>query len=86
MSPNPAKSEAIQRWPTPSNIADVRKFLGLASYYRRYIKNFSHIAAPLHALTEKGALFNWDDSCEAAFSDLKRKLVNPPILVYCTLT
>ena len=55
MKPDPNKVRAVQEWPTPSSITDVRQFLGLASYYRRYIHHFSHIAAPLHALTQKNA-------------------------------
>ena len=68
MAPDPSKIQAVQEWPVPSNITDVRQFLGLASYYRRYIQHFSHIAAPLHALTQKNAIFSWTEACQQAFT------------------
>ena len=82
MAPDPSKIQAIQEWPVPSNITDVRQFLGLASYYRRYIQHFSHIAALLHALTQKNAMFSWTESCQQAFTTLKATLAQPPVLTY----
>ena len=82
MAPDPSKIQAVQEWPVPSNITDVRQFLGLASYYRRYIQHFSHIAAPLHALTQKNAIFSWTEACQQAFTTLKATLAQPPVLTY----
>ena len=82
MAPDPSKIQAVQEWPVPSNITDVRQFLGLASYYRHYIPHFSHIAAPLHALTQKNATFSWTEACQQAFTALKAKLIQPPVLTY----
>ena len=61
---------------------EVHHFLGLASYYRRYVHQFSHIAAPLHHLTQKNVQFSWISECQIAFSMLKQKLTQAPILVY----
>ena len=79
---NPEKIEKVKDWPRPKTQSDVRSFLGLASYYRRYIKGFSNLAKPLHALTEKNHAFNWTPECENAFQLLKQKLVSAPILAY----
>lgn len=86
MSPDPAKVRAIQEWPIPTDVTDVRKFHGLASYYRRYISQFSDIAAPLHKLTQKGEQFIRSDKCQVAFHNLKEKLVQAPVLVYPDLS
>ena len=51
-------------------------------YYHRYIPHFSHIVAPLHALTQKNATFSWTEACQQAFTALKAKLVQPPVLTY----
>ena len=82
MSPDKQKLSAVEEWPTPQNAADVRKFLGLASYYRRYILNFSDIAKPLHQLTQKDTKFVWSHEHSHAFNTLKDKLVQAPILAF----
>ena len=71
MAPNPNKIQAVQEWPVPSTIAGVQQFLGLAFYYHRYIECFSHIAAPLHALTQKNTTFCWTEAYQQAFTTLK---------------
>ena len=76
------KTQCIIEWPQPQNIKEVRQFTGLCAYYRRYVKNFSQIARPLHKLTEKERPFLWTEECTKAFNDLKRALTSSPILAY----
>ncbi|KAA0067865.1 Retrovirus-related Pol polyprotein from transposon 17.6 [Cucumis melo var. makuwa] len=75
------KVKAIREWPTPKNASDVRSFHGLASFNRRFIKNFSAIAAPLNNLVKKHVAFEWGEKQEKAFKELKEKLMNAPLLV-----
>lgn len=77
---DPAKIEAIKNWETPRTPTEVRQFLGLAGYYRRFIENFSKIAKPLTLLTQKTAKYNWRDEQEEAFQLLKQKLCSAPVL------
>lgn len=82
MMPDVQKIKAVQEWPTPTTVKEVRRFLGLASYYRRYIQHFADISKPLNSLTQKDALFEWSSECNMAFQELKAKLVTAPILAY----
>jgi hypothetical protein len=75
-----AKVEAIQSWPGPTTVTEVRSFLGLAGFNRRFVKDFSTIAGPLHELTEKGAPFTWGKAQEVAFETLKDRLTHTPLL------
>nr|GFA80829.1 retrotransposon protein, putative, Ty3-gypsy subclass [Tanacetum cinerariifolium] len=77
---DPAKIEAIKSWAAPTTPTEVRHFLGLAGYYRRFIKKFSLIAKPLTKLTQKNKPFVWGNNKEEAFQTLKRKLCSAPIL------
>ena len=79
---DPRKSQAVHEFPTPSNVKEVRSFVGLASYYRKFIPNFSRVAGPLHALTKKGIAFVWTPECHSAFQQLKQLLTTAPLLVY----
>ena len=79
---DPEKVKAVQDWGVPKNLTDVRSFLGLCSYYRRFIPQFSTIAKPLTRLTEKNQGFNWGDEQEEAWAVLKQKLLTAPILAY----
>jgi hypothetical protein len=69
-----SKVEAIQNWTRPKNVSEVRSFLGLAGYYRRFIMNFSQLALPLTRLTGKDIPFEWNEDCEKCFRTLKEKL------------
>jgi len=76
----PEKIKAVAEWPTPNNLHDLRSFLGLCGYYRRFVAGFSSVAAPLHALTRKGAVFKWTEDCNCAFRSLKHCLTTAPVL------
>lgn len=79
---DPKKTESVSKWLTPQNPKELKQFLGLASYYRRFVPNFAHIAGPLHQLTEKGRCWSWTRECEEAFNSLKAKLASAPILTF----
>ena len=72
----------MKDWPVPKSPKEVRSFLGLCSYYRKFISGFAQIARSLHKLTEKEAKFIWDEACEASFNQLKEAFVIAPILAY----
>ncbi|GJS36691.1 putative nucleotidyltransferase, ribonuclease H [Tanacetum coccineum] len=76
----PSKIEAVKSWEAPRTSYEVRSFLGLAWYYRRFIKNFVKIAKPLTILTQKSKTFDWGEEQENAFQTLKVKLCNAPVL------
>lgn len=82
ISPLQEKISVVQSWPPPSSKEEVQSFLGLASYYRRFVMNFSQIAEPLNRLTRKGVTFKWDAECEESFLKLRKALINHPILAY----
>jgi hypothetical protein len=84
VSTDPDKVAAVRAWPTPQSVTEVRSFLGLASYYRRYIRGYASIAKCLHKLTEKNKKFVWTDECSQAFDQLKQALTEAPILSYPT--
>ena len=86
------KIEAIKNWPTPTNITEVRSFLGFMGYYCRFIPKFAKVACPLHELTsgenagKKKAAIKWDSRCQQAFDDLKTLCTMAPILAYADFT
>lgn len=80
ISVNPKKVEAIVRWSRPANVSEIRSFLDLVGYYRRFVERFSKITAPLTQLTQKGVKFEWLEECEKKFEKLKRRLISTPIL------
>ena len=79
---DPQKTAAVAEWPQPSNVRELRRFLGFCTYYRRFVKNFAHISAPLYALTKEGVTFHWSLSCQNSFEGLKSALVEAPVLQY----
>ena len=80
ISVDPAKIEAVVNWSRPTNVTEIRSFLGLAGYYRRFVDGFSRLAAPLTSLTRKNVKFDWSDECEKSFQELKKRLVSAPVL------
>ena len=79
---DPSKTEAVSKWPIPQNRKEVQQFLGLANYYRRFVKDFALISKPLQRLTEKNAPFEWTIGCKNAFDELRKCLVSSPVLAY----
>ncbi|KAB2626006.1 S ribonuclease [Pyrus ussuriensis x Pyrus communis] len=77
---DPQKVAAVESWEQPRTVTEVRSFLGLAGYYRRFVKDFSVIALPLTRLTRKDVKFEWDDRCEQSFQRLKHCLTHAPVL------
>ncbi|XP_073275402.1 uncharacterized protein [Primulina huaijiensis] len=71
-------------WPRPKNVTEIRSFLGLAGYYRKFVEGFSSIAIPLTKLTQKNSKFQWSEECEQSFETLKKKLTSTPVLVLPT--
>ena len=95
VSTDPAKTEAIRTWPKPTTEKELRSFLGIAGYYRRFVQNFAKIATPLHSILSKPEksksktkikseqfLKLWNDNCDKALKTLKEKLTTTPILGY----
>ena len=80
--PDPDKLAAVDSFPVPKSVKEVRSFLGLCNYYRRFVEKFASIASPLNRLTRKDVSFVWTPECEEAFVELKRRLCSPPILAY----
>ena len=79
---DPKKTERVSTWPTPSTRREVQQFLGLAGYYRRFVKDFALIAQPLHRLTERTNTFVWTNECQESFDKLRDCLCSTPILAY----
>jgi hypothetical protein len=82
VSADPCKVEKVVNWPVPTSTKEIQQFLGLSSYYRRFIKGFADIARPLHRLTERNAVFRWTRECQSAFDTLRAVLTSAPVLAY----
>lgn len=79
---SPDKVKAVKNWPVPTNLTELRSFIGFCSYYRRFVLNFAMIAKPLHDLTKKNAKYIWTDNCQNAFDRLRTELSTAPILAH----
>ena len=82
ISTDPAKIQTVKDWPQPKSVKEVRSFLGLCSYYRKFVQGFATIAKPLHELTQKDKAFFWSETCQRAFESLKTAVISSPILAY----
>ena len=80
LSTDPEKVEAIRGWPTPVCLREVRVFLGMYSYYRKFVPKFAEIAAPLHTLNRKNRRFLGEEACQESFEELKVQLTSSPVL------
>ncbi|GBG60182.1 hypothetical protein CBR_g3426 [Chara braunii] len=80
IKPEDSKRAAIRDWPTPRKLTELRSFLGLANYYRKFVRNFSTITAPLRRLRKKEAIWQWDKDCTSALKRLKCTLIEYPVL------
>ena len=82
VSTDPAKITAIQTMPAPANLKELRAFLGLTGYYRRFVPGYATVATPLHDLVNQAPSWRWTAECQAAFERLKVSLATPPVLAY----
>ena len=81
VSMDPEKVEVVMSWERPKSVFEIHNFLGLARYSRRFIEDFSRLVAPMMRLTRKEVKFEWNDQCEKAFQELKRRFTTAPILI-----
>ncbi|GBG90338.1 hypothetical protein CBR_g50586 [Chara braunii] len=86
IKPEDNKIAVIRDWPTPCTMTELRPFLGLANYYRKFVRNFSTIGAPLRRLPKKEAIWKWDKDCTSALKKLKRALIEYPVLKVADLS
>ncbi|CAO2152943.1 unnamed protein product [Urochloa humidicola] len=77
---DPIKIKSVTEWKQPTTVTEIRSFLGLAGYYRRFIENFSKIAKPMTELLKNNVRFEWTEACENSFQTLKEKLTTAPVL------
>ena len=83
---NPDKTKAVSTFPVPKTPKDVRSFLGMCNYYRKFVKDYANLASPLNNLLRKETKFSWTDECQQAFDALKQSLLTSPILAYPDLS
>ncbi|GFT55461.1 transposon Ty3-I Gag-Pol polyprotein [Nephila pilipes] len=83
---DPEKIKAVVDWPCPETVHELQSFLGLCTYYRRFVRNFSTIARHLHKLMKVKSNFNWTEDFQKSFNSLKQALTTSPVLTYPGLT
>jgi hypothetical protein len=83
---DPKKVDAVAKMAAPENTDDIKSFLGMVNYYRRFIRRAAHLAEPLQRLTRDGVPFVWDNECQTAFEELKRALTESPVLAFPDFT
>jgi len=77
---DPEKIKLVEEWPTPTNLKQLRGFLGLIGYYRKFVMGYAHIAGPLNRLMKKDQAYEWTEDCQEAFDELKTAMTSPPVL------
>jgi hypothetical protein len=82
IKPDPKKIRAVIDFPAPTTVKEIKSFLGLSGYYRKFINSYSSIAKPITNLLKKGVTYNWDHKCDEAFNKLKSSLCSEPVLQY----
>ena len=80
ISVDPSKIQDVLNWKAPTSVPEIRSFLGLAGYYRRFVPDFSKISRSMTELLKKGVKFVWDDKCEQSFQTLRKLLTSAPVL------
>ena len=80
--PQPQKLVAIREWPPPTNVTEVRSFLGLCGFYQRFVADYAHVSAPLTDLQHKGITWHWEPKQHKAFVTLKSRPLNAPVLAH----
>jgi len=83
---DPKKVQDVLSWKPPKDVSEIRSFLGMARYYKRFIEGFSKLAKPMTALLEKNAKFIWSKECQASFEELKKRLTSAPVLILPDIT
>ena len=78
---DPTKVAFVTKWLAPTSVGEIRSFLGLTGYYRRFIENFSKIAKPMTELLKKDTKFKWTEECDTSFQELKKRLVTASVLI-----
>jgi hypothetical protein len=86
VSVDPGKVKDVLNWMSPTTVLEIQSFLGLAGYYRRFIKDFSKIAKSMTKLLKKSKTFEWTKECQASFEELKKRLTSSPVLILQDLT
>jgi hypothetical protein len=86
VSVDPSKVKDVLNWMPPMNASEIQSFLGLAGYYRRFVKDFSKMAKPMSRLLEKNKDFEWTEKCQASFEELKKQLTSAPVLILADIT
>ena len=79
---DPIKVQGVTDWPQPTKVKDVQSFIGFMNFYRRFIRNFSEIACPLHTLTQKSKNWLWGAAEQQAFDPLKNAITSTPMLAF----
>lgn len=82
MRPTPTNVSKVVDWPIPKTAKQIKQFVAMGSYYRRYIKNFASIVRPMVELTKKGKRFLWNEACQEAFETLKKELIGADVMGY----